>query len=295
MRRVAIAAVSAALVLAFGAGGSDAAFPGKDGLIVFEGARTGDSEIYTMHSDGTHRDGITNNNVQDSWPSVSPNGRTLIYASPRKDHQYDIFSSRLDGSHLERLTTNPKFDGLASFSPNGKRIYFASIRASHDDIYSMNANGEHERRLTHDTKYLDEFPVASPNGKLVAFVRATPADLDYQVCTMHPDGSHLRQITHDTFGNSYKPTFTPNGKHIIFEFGGRVDIMRPDGSHRHKLLATPKSDFAVSVSPSGKKIVFVSNRFGNQSELRTADIDGTHIKRITDNKFTEFNPYWAPR
>lgn len=294
MRRVAIAAVSSALVLAFGVGGSDAAFPGKDGLIVFEGARAGDSEIYTMHSDGTHRNGITNNTVQDSWPAVSPNGRTLIYASPRKDHQYDIFSSRLDGSHQKRLTTNPKFDGLASFSPNGKKIYFAATHVS-SDIYSMSANGKHERRLTHDTKFLDEFPVASPNGKLVAFTRATPADLEYQICTMHPDGSHLKQITHDPFGGPYKASFTPNGKHLVFETDGGIDIMRPDGSHREKLIRTPKTDFSPSVSPSGKQIVFVSTGFGNHSELRTAHIDGTHIKRITDNKFTELNPYWAPR
>ena len=295
MRRIAAVTLLGAVGLALGAGGSDAAFPGKDGLIVFDGSRTGDDEIYTMHSDGTHRTALTNNDVQDQWPTISPNGRSVVYTSARKNHQLDLYSSRLDGSHLRRLTSNPNGDLLASYSPNGKRIVFESDRTGPSDIFLMNANGKHQRRLTHDTKFYDESPVFSPNGKLIAFSRATPADLDYQVCVMRPDGSHLRQITHDAFGGPDAPEFTPDGKRIVFATGGGIDIMRTDGSHRRKLIRTPKADFEPTVAPSGDKIMFVSNGFGNHSELRTARIDGSHIHRLTDNKFNELNPNWGPR
>jgi Tol biopolymer transport system component len=290
---VAVTVLSAAS-LALGAGGSDAAFPGKDGLIAFDGSRTGDDEIYTMHSDGTHRDSVTNNDAQDQWPTISPNGRTVIYASDRKSHQYDLYSSHLDGSHLRRLTKNPGGDLLGSFSPNGKRIVFESDRSFPSDIFVMNANGSHQRRLTHDTKFYDEFPVVSPNGKLIAFTRATPADLEYQICVMRSDGSHLRQLTHLP-RDGYEPAFTPNGNRIVFETGGGIDVMHVDGSHRQKLIRTSKADFSPSVSPSGDLIVFVSAGFNSRTELRTAHIDGSHVRRLTDNKFNELNPNWGPR
>lgn len=203
-----------------------------------------------MRSDGTHRTAVTNNDAQDSWPVISPNGRAVAYASDRKNHQVDVYSSSLDGGDQHRLTNNPAGDFVPSFSPNGKRI---------------------------------------------AFTRALPSTLEYQICIMRADGSHLRQLTHDPFGGPYQPSFTPDDNRIVFETDGGIDVMRVDGSHRRKLIRTPKADFSPSVSPSGNSIVFVSNGFGSTSELPTARADGTHIHRLTDNKFNERSPNWGPR
>jgi Tol biopolymer transport system component len=71
--------------------------------------------------------------------------------------------------------------------------------------------------------------------------------------------------------------------------------MRVDGSHRRKLVRTGKTDYSPSVSPSGKKIVFVSGGFNPRTELRTAHIDGSHIRRLTHDKINELNPNWGPR
>jgi Tol biopolymer transport system component len=51
-------------------------------------------ELYLINVDGTGLERITHNNVFDSFPMFSPDGRKLVWASnrnPRKPHETDIF------------------------------------------------------------------------------------------------------------------------------------------------------------------------------------------------------------
>src|SRR5436305_10206918 len=46
-------------------------------------------------------------------------------------------------------------------------------------------------------------------------------------------------------------------------------------------------------SPDGKKIAFESNRSGN-FEIYTMDIDGAHIKQLTNDTAFDGTPAWSP-
>lgn len=56
-----------------------------------------------------------------------------------------------DGSDQTRLTDNPALDALPSWSPNSQQIVFVSdrIQKGRRQLYVMNADGSHVRRLTH--------------------------------------------------------------------------------------------------------------------------------------------------
>jgi Tol biopolymer transport system component len=74
------------------------------------------------------------------------------------------------------------------WSPDGRRIVFGSLRGDAEDseIYVMNANGAHQRRLTHDAGY-DYGPDWSPDGKKIAFVED---DGNGEIWVMSANGRH---------------------------------------------------------------------------------------------------------
>jgi dipeptidyl aminopeptidase/acylaminoacyl peptidase len=109
--------------------------------------------ICVVRVNGTHLHCLTHSAVQDASPDYSPSGRKIVFdRAPNK-----ILVMRSDGTHVRRLTghpTVPSSGRLAlnqdpQYSPNGRRIVFGSNRDNNHEIYVMDANGRHERRLTH--------------------------------------------------------------------------------------------------------------------------------------------------
>jgi len=73
-------------------------------------------------------------------------------------------------------------------------------------------------------------------------------------------------------------------------------IMNTNGSNIEKIpnssYPAPVLDYA-SWSPDGTKITFVSNKEGNE-EIYTTNIDGSDIKRLTNNPKRDLYPNWSP-
>ena len=61
------------------------------------------------------------------------------------------------------------------------------------DIFTMRANGAHERRLTNSPGVNDFDPEWSPDGRRIAF--ASNRDGDDEIYTMKPNGSGVRQLS----------------------------------------------------------------------------------------------------
>ena len=89
-----------------------AAFPGQNGKIVFESSRDGNSEIYSMNTDGTGQTRLTfSPGSFEGEPNFSPNGRRVAFTSTR-DGNEQVYVMDFDGSGQKRLTNNGAFDGL---------------------------------------------------------------------------------------------------------------------------------------------------------------------------------------
>ena len=69
--------------------------------------------------------------------------------------------------------------------------------------------------------------------------------------------------------------------------------MNPDGSNPTRLTNNNFADGSPAFSADGSKIIFVSQRDGNQ-EIYTMNADGTNQTRLTNNAAAEDNPWWQP-
>ena len=74
-----------------------------------------------------------------------------------------------------------------------------------------------------------------------------------------------------------------------------VYIMNPDGSEQVNLTKHPAGDLQAVWSPTGEKILFVSDR-GGERDLYLMDPDGSKVRRVFKRKIEAWrtSPTWAP-
>ena len=208
----------AALLMALPVRQAQAAFPGRNGKIVYERQLGfGPIHIFATNPEGSHRRRLTHNRRRDFAPAFSANGKRIAF-----ERFGDIAVMRANGSNPHRVTRSGFLDSSPAFTRDG-RIVFSRV-TNGEDIYVMHADGSHRHRLTHSGDCAS--PAVSPNGRRIAFGRFRG------IWVMRADGSHQRRV--DRLGG--RPNYSPHGKRITFDrhFRG-IWVMRADGSHTHRL------------------------------------------------------------
>jgi Tol biopolymer transport system component len=165
-----------------------------------------------------------------------------------------------DGSGFHLVTSGNSNNAFASFGPDGKHIVYRTTGPDADGLRIMNLD---DHAITALTNEWDNFPVWSPRGDLIAFIRRTGAD--FEVFTIHPDGTGLKQLTR-THGNDAHLAWSPDGERLLFcssRMGFKDEVV---------LIGAPQ--------PYGE--VFVMR------------YDGTQIEQLTDNQWEEGGPAWQP-
>ncbi len=145
-------------------------------------------EIYSVAPDGSDLRRLTENDVFDNDPTVSPDGRYIAFAR-RVEGRGQIFSMRVDGTQVRRLTRDKRRNRLPTWAPGGHRLAFTSADAEglNREIFTVSSKGESKRRLTYN-EATETRPAYSPDGAWIAFVRAGA------IWVMRADGSFAHRI-----------------------------------------------------------------------------------------------------
>jgi TolB protein len=81
------------------------------------------SEVFVANADGSDARNLTNHPAFDGWPSWSPDGTTIAFASNRNS-SYQIWLMNADGSAPRRLANTEGRATAPQWSRDGRRIYF---------------------------------------------------------------------------------------------------------------------------------------------------------------------------
>jgi Tol biopolymer transport system component len=209
----------------------------------------------------------------------------------------DIFTINPDGTGKSpNLTASSPFPDLQPvWSPDGHRIAFTSLRDGDREIYVMNADGSHQSRLTNNPAR-DDDPSWSPNGRQILF--ASDRDGDAEIYRMDADGSRVRQIT-DNAALDFQPQASPRTESLAFvsDRGGAFAIW-VSSARGHAAQQLTGNDVGAVVpvwARNGKSIAFVNNCCVlENSDILVIKTDGKHIRHLTQNFDSNFNPSWSP-
>ena len=113
-----------------------------------------------------------------------------------------------------QLTSGAAVNVQPNFSPDNT-IAFTSYRDGNSEIYTMNADGTAQTRLTTNPAS-DGDPEWSPDGQKIAFT--SNRDGNSEIYTMNADGSGVTRLTNDPAGDS-GPDWQPIRSYIVHPKG----------------------------------------------------------------------------
>lgn len=207
-----------------------------------------------------------------------------------------------NGAHsYRRLTPDDARALWPMWAADGQSLYYMSDRSGADNIWQVNLSGN-EHALTHFTDGRALWPAISANGKLIAFQRG------WDIWTLDPagGGAHAIPITlggavagpgieHQTFTKDFEDlALSPDGKKLAFIAHGDVFATASDSpGPAERITHTPAAEFELDWGPKSERLVYVSERDGND-HLFLYDFKSGEEKRLTNGAADDLDPQFSP-
>ena len=159
---------------------------------------------------------LTDDPALDYDPTLSPDGRWVVFCSERSGNP-DLYALDLeDPSKPRQLTRDPFLEAAPAFTPDGKSLLCVSDRNGNADIFVMPfspnepAGGVKATNLTKNASG-DYRPAISPDGKTIAFssdrdtwietINDRKTAIRCEIYLMNIDGSNPRRLTNSNAFN----------------------------------------------------------------------------------------------
>jgi Tol biopolymer transport system component len=169
-------------------------------------------------------------------------------------------------------------------------------RLNMDVMFVMDRNGKNRDRFL---KIGGWDPTWSPDGKSILF--ASNVDGDTQLYASEVSGKGLHRVS-NLPGIRGRSDWSPDGQSIVTYSGGswqhEVYLMSADGSGARMLSPVGGNAQGPSFSPDGKWVAFTAyyDHPGDEHgcEIYIVRVDGTDMRRLTDNDYCDYQPRWGP-
>jgi Tol biopolymer transport system component/DNA-binding winged helix-turn-helix (wHTH) protein len=192
-----------------------------DGRIVYTHPGSGNMDLWQIDPDSGIRNKVTSDPADDYHPAVSPDGRTVVFASDRSGNPA-IWITPIDAERPRRLTSGS--DVWPSTSPDGRWVVFQRgiSDAAVESVWRVPIDGGEAERVGPPHSYR---PVISPDGQFVAHYWMNP---EQWALATTPMGSSLpgRALPISRTHGNRVVRWSPDGKALAFidGLGGASNI-----------------------------------------------------------------------
>ncbi len=257
-----------------------------------------------MNADGSDQTRLTTNDNRDhAWPSLSPDGQSMVYAA-NTTGEYEIYEMNLSTRKSSQLTTSLR-NSAPVISPDGKSIVYIHKVGDFRQLWLMDRHGRNQRKLIGSDQWGAWDGTWSPNSQQVLF--ASDMDGGIELYTMDIKGQNLKKVTNITQNftgeqrlrgrNDWSPIGDWLATYLGKSWHWEIYLIRQDGSESH-IITNGGNNLAPSFSPNGEWITFTSYRDrysdDNGCEVYIMRIDGSDVRRLTNNDYCDWQPRWGP-
>ncbi len=255
-------------------------------------------QICIVNADGSGYHQITNENgIRHFYPSISPDGQSVVYSAYNEQTtHYEIYEFVFSTGELKQLTFALGDLNAPEISPNGSTIVFTRFYNDPERPTSwlINRDGSNPREVSAD-RAID--PTWSPDGKQILF--ASVANGLSQLFIINVDGTGLRQVSNLPALRG-RSDWSPQG--LIVTYSGKpwereLFAMNIDGTGQHQISPAGGNSQGPSFSPDGQWVVFTAyfDRYEvHGCEIYIMRLDGTDLRRLTNNDYCDYQPRWGP-
>jgi Tol biopolymer transport system component len=242
-------------------------------------------------------------NMYNVSPSISPNGKDIVYLSTRDLFSIDLYLGDAKTGRIKRKLTNtalnPHFESLESirssgcWSADGKQFVFGAINKGKPVLTIMNMEkGDIAREVSFPQLSEILSPTWSPDGRFVAFSALVGGLSDIFIYDLNT--GNLKRMTDDPYGDLY-PSWAPDGHSIAFSTErfstdlslmniGTLELalMNPETGDIQKV---PGFSGAKNINPQwsadSKSLFFLSDQNGI-SDIYRIDLENQKIYEVTN-------------
>ncbi len=227
----------------------------SDGKLVYA-SRTGENwDLWITNREGSETRQLTADAFIDQQPSVSLDGRYVVFQSNRSGSR-NIWRMDIDGSNPKHLTEGSYDDASPVCSADGRHVIFMSRRSGAWTIWKVGMDGGSPVQLTNRPSQL---PSVSPDGKLIAYFYFDEQANNQPKLAIIPfeGGEQVRTVD---LRRSVQPiafAWMPDGQSIAYldSASGVLNIWsQPIDGSEPKQLTNFKSEFVTSfaIAQDGK-------------------------------------------
>jgi Tol biopolymer transport system component len=228
----------------------------------------------------------------------SPSGESIIYINSNQDAEdryWRIVEKPVNGAAAKFWTEKLRSEmtGMGSLpAGRGLTLIMADPKTRLQQIWRLPAPGAEARQITHDTSNYSPGSLSlTADGKML-LTRTVDRPSRVSVAPVS-DLAHPKQIS-PRYAYYDDLAWTPAGElvySLVDNGGSNLWITKADGSEPRQLTADASLNSYAAVSPDGRFIVFVSDRDGKRTLMRT-DQNGSQPLKLTNED--SFYPNISP-
>jgi len=274
--------------------------------ILFDSNRSGTFGIYSIRVDGTELMTLADGKQHEMYPSVSPDGRWIVYASARSTARHapaEIWIMDINGNGNRLVAADGTFP---SFSSAGNSIYFERDRSK---VMSVKLDGSQMKEIyPANTKPFRNHAVVkpriSPDGTMVAFTSDRRGRWNAWYDRL--DGSSPVHIS-----KGCEPNWHPNGKELVLVLSRAKNAKAKSGLFDYHLASKAISvsqddgppfghEYFPALSSNGKFLLYSAapadqhDHFSANYQIYLKDLESGTTTRITFDNHTNRWPTLLP-
>ena len=204
-----------------------------------------------------------------------------------------------DGADRQLVSSSDHQAMSPAWAPDGRRFAYMEFSAGHGQLFVQPLGSGKRQPVVTTGQALDFTPAFSPDGKTLAFSRATEEGTDIYTVDIK-DNCCLQRLTVGRFSDNLSPTYSPDGQRIAFVSTRpglpQIYVMAADGTDQQLFApfdyGVTGSSNAPDWSPDGQSVAFHRDVAGTL-QVFVLDVRTRAVRQLTSLGRNE-DPTWAP-